>query len=209
MFVKMYAVGMLETNCYLVGSLEDGESLVIDPGFNTDAECQNLLRAADQNGLEIKYVVNTHGHPDHVSGNNFLKKATGAPILIHEQDASMLSDVGRDLASLFGFRIVPSLPDRLLHEGDVIEVGSVRLNVIHTPGHSRGSISLFGDGAVFTGDALFAGSIGRYDLPGGSYEELMISIKNKLAILPEQTKVYPGHGPASTIEEEKMNNPFL
>ncbi len=209
MFVKMYAVGMLETNCYLVGSLEEGESIVIDPGFDTDTACQNLLSIVDQKGLDVKFVVNTHGHSDHVSGNSILKKATGAQILIHEQDASMLSEGGRDLAYMFGFRFAPSFPDRFLKEGDIIKVGSIGLRVIHTPGHSRGSISLFGEGAVFTGDALFAGSIGRYDLPGGSFHELIKSIRNKLITLPEQTKVYPGHGPASTIGEEKMNNPFL
>ncbi len=209
MFVDTYTVGMLDTNCYLVGSVEEGEAVIIDPGFNTDIEGQNLMKAADQNDLQIKYIVNTHGHPDHTSGNGFIKKATGASILVHEHDAPMLSEGGRNLAVLFGFSIAPSSPDRLLHDGDIIEVGSVRLKVIYTPGHSKGSISLLSNGVVFTGDALFAGSIGRYDLPGGSYKELMDSIKNKLAVLPDQTKVYPGHGPASTIGEEKMTNPFL
>ena len=209
MFVDTYTVGMLDTNCYLVGSVEEGEAVIIDPGFNTNIEGQNLMKAADQNDLQIKYIVNTHGHPDHTSGNGFIKKATGASILVHEHDAPMLSEGGRNLAVLFGFSIAPSSPDRLLHDGDIIEVGSVRLKVIYTPGHSKGSISLLSNGVVFTGDALFAGSIGRYDLPGGSYKELMDSIKNKLAVLPDQTKVYPGHGPASTIGEEKMTNPFL
>ncbi|KPV62561.1 MAG: hydroxyacylglutathione hydrolase [Candidatus Bathyarchaeota archaeon BA1] len=209
MFVKMLTVGMLYTNCYIVGCAETGEALIIDPGLDKDAEAKMILKEVDQHNLRVKYIVNTHGHPDHTSGNGIIKKATDAPILIHEDDAIMLSAAGKSLVRLFGFHVVSPQADRLLHNGDVIQVGRVRLKVVHTPGHSRGSISLLGEDTVFTGDTLFAGSIGRTDLPGASYKEIMRSIRGKLAKLPDHMNVYPGHGPASTIGEEKRNNPFL
>jgi len=191
---KMLTVGMLYTNCYIVSCLETKEALVIDPGFDTKAEASKVMKEVDDNNLKVKFIINTHGHPDHISGNRFLKKATSAQVLIHELDAPMLM----------------GLPaDKTLQEGDVIQAGSVVLTVLHTPGHSRGSISLLGRDAVFTGDTLFAGSIGRTDLPGGSYKGIISSIKNKLATLPACLRVYPGHGPPSTIGEEKRSNPFL
>jgi len=209
MIIKMLTVGALYTNCYIVGCAEAKEALIMDPGFDREAEAQRILREVDQRDLQVRYIVNTHGHPDHTSGNGVVKKATGAPILIHEYDAPMLSEAGKSLARLFGFRTGSPPADKMLHDGDVIQIGGVTLKVLHTPGHSRGSISLLGDDVVFTGDTLFAGSIGRYDLPGGSFQEIMRSIKNRLARLPDHVKVYPGHGPASTIGEEKRNNPFL
>jgi len=194
MFVKMFTVGMLGTNCFLVGDTETHEALIIDPGFDRESEAKTILKEIERNGFEIKYIVDTHGHPDHNSGNRTIKEFTKAPILIHEYDAPMLSNPPAD---------------QLLHEGDLIEVGNIKLRVIHTPGHSRGSIILLSADSVFTGDTLFAGSIGRYDLPGGSLEEIKNSLKNKLLILPDYVKVYPGHGPVSTIGEERRSNPFL
>lgn len=209
MITKMFTAGPLCTNCYVVGCTETKEAIIIDPGFNTNPEAKTVLKEINQRELRVKYIVNTHGHPDHTAGNGVVKKLTGAPVLIHEYDAPMLTDAAKNLSMLFGFRIA-SLPpaDQLLHDGDIIQAGDVALRVLHTPGHSRGSISLLGADAVFTGDTLFAGSIGRYDLPGASFREIMLSIK-KLATLPDHTKVYPGHGPASTIGEEKRQNPFL
>jgi len=209
MHAKMFTVGALYTNCYVVGCNETKEALIIDPGFDTELVAKRILREVDQLELQIKYIVNTHGHPDHMAGNGIVKKLTSAPILIHEYDAPMLTKATENLTTLFGLRTV-SLPpaDQMLHDGDIVQVGDVALRVLHTPGHSRGSISLLGADAVFTGDTLFAGSIGRYDLPGASYEEIMLSIK-KLATLPDRMIVYPGHGPTSTIGEEKRHNPFL
>jgi glyoxylase-like metal-dependent hydrolase (beta-lactamase superfamily II) len=138
--------------------------------------------------------VNTHGHPDHTGGNKALKTATSAPLLIHELDAPMLES---------------AIADRTLREGDVLEIGETKLRVLHTPGHSPGSVALLTTDAVFVGDTLFAGSIGRYDLPGGSLEQLMNSIKTKLLVLPDSTKVFSGHGPVTTIGEERRNNMFL
>jgi len=176
-----------------VGQVETRKAIVIDPGTDRETEAKKILKEIESNGLKIKYIVNTHGHPDHTGGNKILGEATNAPILIHEYDAPMLKG---------------PFADRMLHDGDSVQVGGIVLRVLHTPGHSRGSISLIGRNVVFTGDTLFAGSIGRYDLPGGSVDEIKKSLK-KLMILSDHMKVYPGHGPTSTIGEEKRNNPFL
>jgi len=194
MFVKMFTVGMLTTNCFLVADTVSHEALIIDPGFDRESEAKTILKQIELNGFEVKYIVNTHGHPDHNGGNRVLKEFTKAPILIHEYDAQMLSNPPAD---------------RKLHDGDLIEIGNIKLKIIHTPGHSRGSIILLGADAVFSGDTLFAGSIGRYDLPGGSLEDIKNSLQNKLLVLPDYMKVYPGHGPVSTIGEERRSNPFL
>lgn len=170
MIIKMLTVGALYTNCYIVGCAETKEALIVDPGFDREVEAQRILREVNQRDFQVRYIVNTHGPPDHISGNGVIKKATGAPILIHEYDAPMLARAGKSMAKLFGLRVESPPADKMLHDGYVIQIGGIRLKVIHTPGHSRGSISLLGDDVVFTGDTLFAGSIGRYDLPGGSFE---------------------------------------
>jgi len=194
MFVKMFTVGMIGTNCFLVGDTQTEEAIVIDPGFDSASEAKNILKEIQRNGFRVKFIINTHGHPDHTSGNKIMKEATGAPILIHEYDAPLLQN---------------PLADKTLHEGDIIELGDIKLRVLHTPGHSNGSIALLGADVIFSGDTLFAGSIGRYDLPGGSLDEIMSSIRNKLLILPDHVKVYPGHGEVTTIGEERRSNPFL
>ena len=194
MFVKMFTVGMLATNCFLVGDKDSGEAAVIDPGFDRESEARAIFDEIDRNGFRVKYIINTHGHPDHNGGNRILKDRSGAPILIHEAEASVLSSPPAD---------------RKLRDGDLIEVGNVSLKVIHTPGHSPGSMALLAPDYVFSGDTLFAGSIGRCDLPGGSPEELVNSLKTKLLSLPDYVKVCPGHGPVTSIGEERRNNPFL
>jgi glyoxylase-like metal-dependent hydrolase (beta-lactamase superfamily II) len=194
MYVKMYTVGLLETNCFLVANSESKEAIIIDPGFSRGSEVNPILDDIKCNEFKVKFVVNTHWHPDHTKGNHLTKELTKAPLLIHEYDAPLLAG---------------SIADKILREGDLIEFGAVKLRVLHTPGHSRGSICLLDSEVVFSGDTLFAGSIGRYDLPDGSLKALMNSIKKKLMILPDYVKVYPGHGPISTIGEERRNNPFL
>lgn len=193
MFIKMWPVGMLLTNCYVVGQVETREAMVIDPGTDRETEAKKILKEIESNGFKIKYIVNTHGHPDHTGGNKIFREATDAPILIHEYDAPMLKG---------------PFADKLLHDGDSVQVEGIVLRVLHTPGHSPGSITLIGNDVVFTGDTLFTGSIGRYDLPGGSLKEIKKSL-TKLMILPDHMKVYPGHGPTSTIGEERKTNPFL
>jgi hydroxyacylglutathione hydrolase len=191
MIVKCFAVGWLSTNCYVVGCEETREAAVIDPGMESETEAEPILDYIKQNSLHTKYIINTHCHPDHIAGNNIIKKATCAPILIHESNPEHVQ------------------ADRKLHDGEVIQVGSLNLKVLHTPGHTPDGISLLADGTVFTGDALFAGSIGRSDFAGGSFQELINSIKTKLLPLPDNSKVYPGHGPPTTIGDEKRHNPFL
>jgi glyoxylase-like metal-dependent hydrolase (beta-lactamase superfamily II) len=210
MIVKLLTVGALGTNCFVVWCEETKEAAVIDPGFSTEDEGKkSVLHTIDANGLNVKYIINTHGHADHTSGNAVIKKATGAPILIHELDAPLLGESGKDWASMFGYQVVSPPADKTLHQGDTIHFGKCTLSVLHTPGHTEGGISLVGNDCVFVGDTLFNGSIGRTDFPGGNYKTLIRSIKQKLATLPDHFTVYPGHGPTTTIGEEKKSNPFL
>jgi len=191
MIIKRFTVGWLSTNCYVVGCEGTKEAVVIDPGLESEREAEEILDFIKENGLQIKYIINTHGHSDHTAGNTIIKQATGAPILIHESDASYIH------------------ADRKLREGDVIHIGCLKLVVLHTPGHTKGGISLLGDNIVFTGDTLFSGAIGRTDFPGGSYQELIKSIRDKLLPLPDSLKVYPGHESPTTLGNEKKYNPFL
>ena len=207
MDLEMLTVGSLFTNCYVVWCSKTKEAIVIDPGFDRRGEGEKVLGVLRENGLRVRFVVDTHGHPDHVCGNGVVKGATGALVLIHGLDAGLLGEVGGGLFP-FGSGVVSCCADGFLVEGGVVEFGEVVLRVLHTPGHSRGSVSLVGEGCVFSGDTLFAGSVGRWDLPGGSGVELLGSL-GRLAGLPDGFVVYPGHGPKSTIGEEKRNNPFL
>lgn len=205
MLIKCIPLGGMGANCYVVACDDTKEALVIDPG----GEPRPVLSFVEKEGLKVKYIVNTHGHIDHIMGNDLLKQATGARVLIHELDAEMLQNPRLNLSGFMGGSIKLAQADQLLTEGDTVEVGKVSLEVIHTPGHTRGGICLKGDGVVFTGDTLFAGSIGRSDFPGGSAETLINSIKTKLLPLPDDTAVYPGHMQESTMGEEKKYNPFL
>ena len=205
MIIKELAVGMLMANCIILGCEKTREAAVIDPGDETE---RILLSLADSK-LKLKYIINTHGHFDHVGGNKEIKEATGADILIHFLDAPMLSQLSSD-ATLFGCSAENSPPpDRTLEDNDTISFGEIRLKVIHTPGHSPGGISLYIDNKVFVGDTLFSGSIGRSDLPGGDFNTLISSIKNRLFDLGDDVKVFPGHGPNTTIVREKHSNPFV
>ncbi len=198
-------VGPLQVNCFILADEKTKEAIVIDPGD----DAQDILKIIKDKGLRVRYIVNTHAHFDHVGANKAIKAATGAELLIHEADATVLATISRQARS-FGMTAEPSpLPDRLLKHGDTIVAGEVSLTVLHTPGHTPGGISLLEQGIVFTGDALFAGSIGRTDFPGGDLRTLIRSIKTNLMTLPDDTKVFSGHGPASTIGDERRENPFL
>ncbi|MEM3730324.1 MAG: MBL fold metallo-hydrolase [Candidatus Bathyarchaeia archaeon] len=208
MIVKMFTVGELFTNCYVIGCEKTKDAIIVDPGFSNRFDAEKIFKFIENNSLLLKSIINTHGHPDHTCGNGIIKEKFGVPIYIHEQDAYMLGDLGRKIATFFGFNNFSPPADALLHDGDLIMFGNVTLRVMHTPGHSRGSISLLGEKEVFTGDTLFAGSIGRTDFPESSEEDMNSSLK-KLVMLPDNFVVYPGHGPKTTIGEEKRSNPFL
>jgi len=203
-------VGSLATNCYIIICEETRKAIIIDPGFSAE-EANEILNEIVKNGFKVEKIINTHGHFDHIIGNDILKALTKAKILIHKNDASMLLDPSKNLSRMLGRDIISPKADRLVEEGEIIKVGDLELKVIHTPGHTEGSISLFceKEKVVFTGDTLFAGSIGRTDLPGSSFEEIMHSLKEKLMNLPDETVVYPGHGGKTTIGREKGKNPFL
>ncbi len=205
MISKKLEVGPIMANCYILGCEETREAVVIDPGDDAD----RILMALAEEKLTVTYLINTHGHFDHVSANRRMKEATGAQLAIHTEDVPMLSQLSRSAAS-FGLSAENSPePDRLLHDKDTVRFGNISLTVIHTPGHSRGGIALYTPGHLFAGDTLFAGSIGRTDLPGGDYDTLIASIKQKLLVLPDDTVVYTGHGPETTLANEKRMNPFL
>ncbi|MGB9630007.1 MAG: MBL fold metallo-hydrolase [Thermodesulfobacteriota bacterium] len=209
MILKQFEVGNFAVFSYLIGDEETKEALFIDPADDID----ELLREARSNNLKmIKYIVNTHAHVDHIMGNAEMVRKTGAKIIIHEDDAENLVNTPPYLLEMF--RAKPSPPaDILVREGNIIEVGNIRLRVIHTPGHSPGGMCLYMDGVVFTGDTLFVGSVGRTDFPGSSWRELERSIREKLYVLPGDTVVLPGHNygptPTSTIEYERRHNPFV
>jgi hydroxyacylglutathione hydrolase len=204
----MFTVGKLFTNCYITACPITKEAIIIDPGFDNLSEAEEIFKFIEEKMLKLKFIVNTHGHPDHICGNGIVKEKFKTPILIHEKDAFMLGKFGHLVAKFFGFKNSSPPADMLLKEGDVLKIGNTTLKVIHTPGHSPGSISLLGEKEVFTGDTLFAGSIGRTDLPQSSEKDMRRSLE-KLAGLPDYMTVYPGHGPVTTIKEEKENNPFL
>jgi hydroxyacylglutathione hydrolase len=187
--LRKLVVGPYQTNCYILGDRETHEGLVIDPGDEVFRITQEISRAA----IKIRYILITHGHMDHTGGAAELKSITGAPVLIHPSDASGLS----------------FSPDSYLHDTQRLGLGHYSIAVIHTPGHSPGGVSFYAPGAVFTGDALFAGSIGRTDFPGGDHHKLVEGVRNRIFPLGDDLRVYPGHGPSSTIGRERLTNPFF
>ena len=205
MLIERLVVGALQTNCYIVADEDALEGVIIDPGGSAGT----ILKRVEALKLRIRYVINTHGHFDHIMANKDVMQATGAKLAIHAEDEEMLHKGGGLL--LLGLIASSPPPDMLLNEGDVIAFGRCSLRVLHTPGHSPGSISLYSEaeGVVFCGDVLFNMSIGRSDLPGGNQRLLLESIRTKLFALPEETVVYPGHGPPTTIGHEKAYNPFF
>ena len=245
MLVKQFNVGLIETNLYIVTCEETGEAMALDPDFK-DREGERVLEEIDSLGVNLKYIVNTHGHPDHMGGNALVKEATGAQIMVHELDAPWLPEPWRGFSEMFRLDIFPGCPncggtnpsleikeaegkgylrcadcdfvfemtasppaDRLLIDGDVVVMGNVEFEVLHTPGHSMGGMSLYSreEGAVFTGDTLFKGSVGRTDLPFASHEEIMRSLERLLS-LPSDTLVYPGHMGTTIIGQERVTNPY-
>jgi hydroxyacylglutathione hydrolase len=207
MIQKGLTVGLLEVNCYILGDEETREAVVIDPGGDED----EILDVLSRNKLQLKLIIDTHGHFDHVDANQPLKEATGAKIAIHEADAQMLHKPSAEAMFFTGNRLRLSQPDILLKENDILTFGQYRLKVLHTPGHTPGGISLVLEDHtyVYVGDLLFAGSIGRTDFPGGSFDDLINAVKTKIFPLGDNYSVYPGHGPVTTVGQERKYNPFF
>jgi glyoxylase-like metal-dependent hydrolase (beta-lactamase superfamily II) len=202
--IEKLAVGPIMANCFIVGCEETREGAVIDPGAEA-GRIMDVVKAAE---LKITRIINTHGHFDHVGANREIKAITEAELIIHPLDAPMLAQLDQ-MAGAFGMSVENSPPpDRTVEEGDRIQVGNLTLAVLHTPGHTPGGISLHIDGHVFVGDTLFQGSIGRTDFPGGDYDTIIRSIREKLFPLGDQVMVYTGHGPETAIGQEKQFNPF-
>lgn len=209
MAVKIYEalqVGPLQCNCYVVGDDVTKEAVVIDPGGDADI----IIDAIARHGLKVVAIVATHAHFDHVTAAQQIRAATGAPFCIHEDDIPLLGWMSESMQMFLGIKGPPPPEvDRRLDEGDSVAFGTSSMDVLHTPGHSEGSISLIvKDEMIFAGDTLFAMSIGRTDLPGGDYDAEISSIKQKLFPLGDLL-VYPGHGPSTNIDREKLFNPFL
>jgi hydroxyacylglutathione hydrolase len=203
--LKMLMVGPIQTNCYILGCSHTKEAAVIDPGGDTD----QILMTLAKDRLRLVYIINTHGHFDHTMVNGQLKKVTGASLVIHRLDAPMILNQAAQ-GSMWGVKLENSPPpDLYVEEGDEITFGDIRLKVLHTPGHSPGGISLVTDRMVFVGDALFAGSIGRTDFPGGDSDGLIRNVREKIFPLGDDVVVYPGHGPRTTVGEERKTNPFF
>ncbi|MGQ9674752.1 MAG: MBL fold metallo-hydrolase [Chloroflexota bacterium] len=205
MIVEMLTVGQLQTNCFIVVCEDTRKAVVIDPG----GDARIILNAVKRLQADVQYVVDTHGHFDHTLANDEVKEATGARLGIHPSELPVLKSSLQGMAAWLRIKLPDTKPDFFLNEGDELKVGNITFRILHTPGHSPGHITLVTDGKAFVGDCLFYQGIGRTDLPGGSYDQLMDSIHNKLLPLGNDTVVYPGHGPITTIGQERRMNPWL
>lgn len=204
MIIETLEIAPFTSNCYIVGAESTKEGMIIDPG----GEANKILQRVKDLGLKVKFIVLTHHHLDHISALKEVKEATGAKVAVHADEAESLQ--GQTSRARPGFSYpAPPPPDRLLKDGDSIDIGDLHFLVLHTPGHSAGGICLLGEGVVFTGDTLFNFGIGRFDMSGGNGRQLINGIHTKLMVLPDSTAVYPGHGTATTIGIERQWNPFL
>jgi glyoxylase-like metal-dependent hydrolase (beta-lactamase superfamily II) len=205
--MKRLVVGPLEANCYLLWDDADRSAVVVDPGSDGDY----IEDEVKKEGLNVKYIINTHGHFDHVGANGHLRDSLGVKVAIHASDVKLLQ--GAPLhGNPFGIETPPqSAPEVLLTDGMELKAGGLSITVLHTPGHTQGGVCLYieKEGVIFTGDTLFSGGVGRTDLPGGSFDTLMKSIREKILPLGDTVRVFPGHGPETTIAEEKESNPFI
>ena len=207
LMVRGIVVGVFQENCWVVGNRRTGEAICIDPGDQPD----EILALARDMGVTIKLIANSHAHIDHVLGVQGVHSATGSKFLLHHQDVDLLRDGFKLSAARFGLDPgqQPPDPDQFVEDGDVVEVEGLQLRAITTPGHTPGSVSYYTEGMLFSGDTLFRGSIGRTDMPGGSFDLEMDSICNRLLVLPDDTVVLPGHMDETRIDFEKKHNPFV
>jgi len=208
MIIKAIYLPQMANFCYMIGDEATETCAVIDPAFDP----QKILNTIDDAGYTITHVINTHGHSDHTSGNSAIIEATGAQLCIHKLDSEQVTRLlTRVLSRFMGGKGSPKA-SRILEDNDIIAIGETELKVLHTPGHTPGSICIYVEGHVFTGDTLFVQAVGRTDLPGGSIKQLLASVHERIYTLPEDTKVWPGHdygpSPSSTVAAEKQNNPF-
>lgn len=204
MKLEHFVVGPLQSNCYIIYSEKSFEALVIDPGD----EAMKIIAFIQSKKLHLQYIVCTHAHFDHVGAVARLKEKTGARIVLHRDEVEIYSSV-KDQGAFWGYDIdQPPSPDVFVADGDTLSIDEIAFDIIHTPGHSPGGICLFGEGAIITGDTVFAGSVGRTDFYGGSIEELRKSFK-RIISLPENTRIFPGHGEFSDIKTEKKMNFFI
>lgn len=203
--IEGQAMGPMGANCYILSCPETKKAAVIDPG----ADGKKILRWILEKGYQVEYILLTHGHLDHIGAVDEVRDTFEAKVGIHSEDAGMLTDGKKNLSSYFGPSIVMKPADLLLEDGQVLSIGRLTLIVLTTPGHSPGSVCFLTPDGLISGDTLFAGSIGRSDFPGGSLEQLLEGVDQKLMVLPEETRVFPGHGEETTIGREKRENPFL
>lgn len=201
MILETVVVGFYEVNCYILGNEKTNEAVLIDPG----ADYKKIKKVLDRDELSPLCIINTHGHGDHIGANN----SFSVPIYIHRDDADFLQDAQKNLSAVLGFSLHSRSADYLLDDGQRLELAGFKFDIIHTPGHTPGGVCIKLDNILFTGDTLFAGSVGRTDFPYSSEEKLLHSIETKLLILDADTVVYPGHGESTTIKRERQTNPFL
>ncbi|NOX38807.1 MAG: MBL fold metallo-hydrolase [Calditrichaeota bacterium] len=205
MEIFKFTLGFFGVNNYLIKSSQSNRAILIDAAEDVTP----ILRKIRELQLQLVYLINTHGHGDHIAGNSAIIQETGAQLLIHALDAPYLTDPNLNLSMMLGIHLESPPPDAYLNEGDVLEIDDIRLNVLHTPGHTPGHISLVAEGVAFVGDVIFRESIGRTDFPQSSHYQLLETIRTKIYTLPDETVLYNGHGPETTVGHEKKYNPFV
>lgn len=205
MDIKQIRLSGNASNCYIIYSKDSKEGVLVDPGGDAD----KILAAIEEEGLNVKNIVLTHGHGDHIGALEEVREKLGATVMAHEDEEELLGDKSLNLSMFLFAEAIETRADRLLKDGEIVEIEDLKIGIIHTPGHTKGGICLDIGHSILTGDTLFAGSVGRTDFPGGCTESLIRSIKEKLLVYPEETKIYPGHMHDSTIGSEKKYNMFL
>lgn len=205
MIIETIPVGSLQTNCYLIADKAGGDAVVIDPG----GDARKILSAAEKHQLKIVTILNTHGHWDHIGANRALAKATGAKVFVQAGDVDMLADPMQNLSIAVSAEEFSTQPDGVLADGETIEVAGLAIKVMHTPGHTSGSASFLVGGNLFSGDLIFYESVGRTDLPGSDEGKLHESIDTRVLTLPDETNIFPGHGPKTSVGWEREHNPYI